>query len=222
MLWIIFAVDIRSLEADGPSVARLCRKMARRSEVQISTSSGRTAQIRLPFWFGTLAAGVVVLVLQGTIGPARIWLFSLPIFLGGGALGVTDWLPNQFRKIAVTLLSVGVISVLFVLHVQLPSNALYREFGAFPEAADIVRYASESMAANDALLTMFPASRTIAYYDRKHNGRSTILSKCGALPGDFSGRVLIVAPIGKSLEQVLAWNDSNVCGGTMRVQFGGD
>ena len=160
---------------------------------------------RLSFWFATLVSGVIISSLQGTLGPPRIWIILLPLLLGGAGLWCTDLANGKIRSFVVPALSVGVFSLLFALHLGQPTNALYRAFGAFPQAREIVEYAAETMTANDAVLTMFPARRTMAYYDLRQNGKLTIMSKQGFLPDDFSGRALIVAPVGRSDDEVFAW-----------------
>jgi len=162
----------------------------------------------LLFGAGLLCALLMVITIQGTMGPGRVWIFALPLFLGMASWGLVRLIPLPLRtqgSVAIALLVPVTILIL-----QLSSSALghYHEFGRFPEARYITNYLTRKISTGDLLITMFPANHPISYYDLRENGSATFKKHKRQTQTNARSRTFVVLPAGTSLEEALSWNEA--------------
>ncbi len=159
------------------------------------------------FWLALVAAGTIVAILQGTLGPPRVWIFALPLFLGCAAWGILSPFPARWQLAAALSLGAMLLVGSLILHLVSPTRTLYREFGAFEEAEAVVKILAECMRPGDGLLTDFPANRTVNYQANKIGLLRAISDARRAAQEGAPSRIFVVVPTGKDVAQVLAFND---------------
>ncbi|MEQ8861124.1 MAG: glycosyltransferase family 39 protein [Pseudomonadales bacterium] len=159
------------------------------------------------FWLALAIAGTIVAVLQGTLGPPRVWIFALPLFIGCAAWGILSVVPARPQPAAALSLGAMLLLAGLVLHVASPTRTLYREFGAFEEAGAVVRVLAARMQPEDGLLTDFPANRTVNYEAKKIGLMRAVNDARRAAREDTPARIFVVVPADQDVAQVLAFND---------------
>jgi len=122
------------------------------------------AQHRVPLALSISLWVSFITLLLAVIVPVRVWIFAMPVFLMAAAAGLSSMLPSKRSAaiatvIAATIATGGGLATI----IAGPAN-VYQESGAFREAADVVDYLAEHLSDRDALLTAFPANKTLSYY----------------------------------------------------------
>jgi len=158
-------------------------------------------------WFALAASATLVCVVQRTLGPERIWIFVLPLFLGCAAIGLTNLLQIKQRAGVANLTAAIIPIMLFGQFAAKGTYNLYQEFGSFPAAREIVEYLNNEIGPNDNLFTSFPANRPIAYYDRQLNQKPRIVQHLARVCPPLSQRSFVVTPHQNSVDQTLRWHD---------------
>jgi hypothetical protein len=122
------------------------------------------AQHRVPLALGIFIWVSSITLLLAVIVPVRVWIFAMPVFLATAAAGLSGLLSSS-RPAAIAGVIAAVIAVGGGLAITIagPGNT-YHESGAFAEAEEVVAYLAEHLGEDDALLTAFPANKTLSYY----------------------------------------------------------
>jgi len=158
-------------------------------------------------WLALLCAAVCILVIQGTVGPSRIWIFALPLLLTVSAIAMTQlWQPRWQRPISYGS-CIAVMLVFATLYAQQPGHALYKEAGDIASARTITKHIATQLQSNDGLATIFPANRTINWYAKQLGVDKKISDARKRLRDNSFERLLVVMPSGKALTDVLEFND---------------
>ena len=115
-----------------------------------------------------IGVGVFVSLLQGTLGPGRVWVFAVPVVLvvalgGLHELGKLLFSITKLRGVATA--AVVVLPLTLVMQILVwPAQSVYREFGYFPQGERVYQHLLEAIDENEALILAFPATKTVAYY----------------------------------------------------------
>jgi hypothetical protein len=147
--------------------------------------------------------GVPLLVqLMISVAPVRVWLFALPLILGFAASSSATLLKRENHRTIATAMLVSITSVIYVAH---EPGHFYSEFGEYSDAEAVSRFLADELQEKDAVVTAFPANRTVNYYAYRQGISDDVLTaRSRTLSGDFE-RMLIVlntpeASIGSTFE----------------------
>jgi hypothetical protein len=170
--------------------------------VALIASFIQRARYRVPLWIPILVWCVLIALAQGVVGPVRVWLFALPLILGFAASSSATLLKRENHRTIATAMLVSITSVIYVAH---EPGHFYSEFGEYSDAEAVSRFLADELQEKDALVTAFPANRTVNYYAYRQGISDDVLTaRSRTLSGDFE-RMLIVlntpeASIGSTFE----------------------
>ena len=158
--------------------------------------------------FALFLTFILIGLVQGTFGPARVWVFALPLVLGFAAQGFVLLIKGKYVYPAAAIASILLILVFITGHILGNKDMRYVEFGSFPNAEKFVAKLAAEIRPSDGLLTHFPANRTINYYADRQNVLPLITEARHNLRLEKVRRVFVVVPNGKTTASVLRVNET--------------